>query len=75
MSFFNLKFKSDLYIWTLTRVLKKKILFYLYSIAGKNLQEEIYDSNKSDLYIAACVHNSIEIYKVQPIIDKVINIQ
>lgn len=29
-----------------------------------------FDANKSDLYIAACVNNSIEIYKVQPIIDK-----
>jgi len=35
----------------------------------ENFQPD-FDSNKSDLYIAACVNSSIEIYKVQPIIDK-----
>lgn len=38
-------------------------------ILEENFQPE-FDSNKSDLYIAACVNSSIEIYKVQPIIDK-----
>lgn len=41
---------------------------------GKNaIDEEIlphFDANRSDLYIAACVNSSIEIYKVQPMIDK-----
>lgn len=29
-----------------------------------------FDANKSDLYIAACVNSTIEVYKVQPIIDR-----
>lgn len=37
---------------------------------NEQLIEPEFDSNKSDLFIAAIVNSSIEIYKVHPIIDK-----
>lgn len=36
----------------------------------EELLKPSFDSTKSDLYIAACLNSTIEIYKVQPIIDK-----